>query len=172
MSCKLKSYSCVTLHKRMKKDAFRILKGSQNRRFRNFLVRTFVTDTDDKDAVCNKCRQLYYGSNQTGKQVTDRSYETERVSVVSFQDPSIVLLIPSEGYKHDACVICTKKPRKLVKVNEQSRQEYFISTDVFLTNDARCCPCHIKMDISRQRQQKMAFFQEHGTKLRSTTKTY
>lgn len=139
MSCKLKSYSCVTCHKRMKKDALRFLKGSQNRSLRHFLGRTFVIDIDEKDAVCNKCRQLYYSSNQTGKQVTNESSETERVSVV----PSIVLPIPSAGYRHDACVICSKKPRKLVKVNEQSRQEYFISTGVFLSNGARCCPCHI-----------------------------
>ena len=81
MSCKLKSYSCVTCHKRMKKDALRFLKGSQNRSLRHFLGRTFVVDIDEKDAVCNKCRQLYYSSNQTGKQVilTDRPKPNESV---------------------------------------------------------------------------------------------
>ena len=106
----------------MKKDALRFLKGCQNRSVRYFLGRTFVIHIDEKDAVCNKCRQLCYISNQMGKQVID--------GVVSFQDPSIVLSITSAGYRHDECVFCSKKPRKLVKVNEQSRQEYFISTGV------------------------------------------
>ena len=96
----------------MKKDGLKFLKGSLNKGLRHLLGRTLFIDIDEKDAVCNKYRQLYYSSNQTGKYVTGRSFETD---VVSFQDPSILLPIPSAGFIHDTCVICSKKTGNLVK---------------------------------------------------------
>lgn len=56
MSSKLRPYSCVTCSKRMKTSERRPLSG--NKVLRKFLSKRFVTDLNESDVVCNKCRQL------------------------------------------------------------------------------------------------------------------
>lgn len=73
------------------------------------------------------------------------SSEIRKENADAPRDPyaCISLPIPSTGYRHDACAICNKKPRKLVIVPEQSRNELFVHTGVLLRSGSRCCPSHI-----------------------------
>ncbi|XP_062598202.1 uncharacterized protein LOC134259614 [Saccostrea cucullata] len=145
MSGKLRPYSCVTCHKRIKKSERRPVTGSQNKALRQFLSKTFVTDLCDADVVCNKCRQLYYSSKQS-EAIVSNEIGKENANPKGPQESSescISLPIPSTGYRHDACAICSKKPRKLVVVSEQSRHELFMHTGVLLTEGSRCCSRHV-----------------------------
>lgn len=80
------------------------------------------------------------------KSITDVSGERSEIrkeNVDAPRGPCISLPIPSTRYRHDACAICNKKPRKLVVVSEQSRNELFVHTGILLRSGSRCCLSHV-----------------------------
>lgn len=140
MSSKLRQYSCVTCCTRIKTSERRPLSG--NKALRKFLSKRFVTDLHESDVVCNKCRQLFYYSLRHESQAPGLQPNADKENVAP---PEIrtTLPIPSTGYRHDACAVCEKKPRKLVVIPEQSRLEMFVQLGVFMKEGSRCCPTHI-----------------------------
>lgn len=132
MSSKLKPYSWITCHKKSER---RHVSGNANKSLRKFLSKTFVTDLCDSNVVC-KCRQLYYTSMKSKTYVSGefKNSEMRRENADAPRGPyaCISLPIPSTGYGHDACAFCNKKPRTLVVVPEQFRNELFVHTGVLL----------------------------------------
>uniref|UniRef100_K1PVU3 Uncharacterized protein n=1 Tax=Magallana gigas TaxID=29159 RepID=K1PVU3_MAGGI len=140
MSSKLRPYSCVTCSKRVKTSERRPLSG--NKALRKFLSKRFVTDLNESDVVCNKCRQLFYYSLKQESQYPGLNLNSDKENVAPLEIRT-TLPIPSTGYRHDACAVCEKKPRKLVVIPEQSRLEMFVQLGVFMKEGSRCCPTHI-----------------------------
>ncbi|XP_062596761.1 uncharacterized protein LOC134258244 [Saccostrea cucullata] len=136
---KYKPYSCITCCKRIKTSERRPLYGNQA--LRKFLSKRFLKDLSENDVVCNKCRQLYYFSLKQGSKIPE-VHNTEDKENAAPPDP-VTLPILSTGYRHDACGICEKKPRKLVVIPEQARLEMFVQLGVFMKEGSRCCPSHI-----------------------------
>uniref|UniRef100_A0A8W8P299 Uncharacterized protein n=1 Tax=Magallana gigas TaxID=29159 RepID=A0A8W8P299_MAGGI len=140
MSSKHRPYSCVTCSKRIKTSERRPL--SVNKALRKFLSKRFVTDLNESDVVCNKCRQLFNYSLKAESQYPGLNLNSDKENVAPLEIRT-TLLIPSTGYRHDACAVCEKKPRKLGVVPEQSRLEIFVQLGVFMEEGSSCCPTHI-----------------------------
>lgn len=101
-----------------------------------------MTDLNESDVVFNKCRQLFYYFLKQESQYLGLNRNSDKESVAPLEIRT-TLPIPSTGYRHDACAVCEKKPRRLVVIPEQSRLDMFVQLGVFMKEGSRCCPTHV-----------------------------
>lgn len=135
------SYKCF-LCPRIAKRTDRFVISKSHRLVVNRISRRTPSDGD---ILCNKCRHVcksyIKGSEKAKKKVQacNSSTCTPQPSVTPVSQPSVQLPFHSSVRGHYSCCICKRPGPKLIVVPVDIRHQIFISKEIIIPADARCC---------------------------------
>lgn len=140
-SCRMPLKTCVLCETRLKIHQRRPI----NKLVAKYLKKNFLLETATDQFICDKCRRpAYYTTSQQPPCASTSSLPSH--NVLQNSPPSIQLNIKTTSKSHAYCFICKKPGPKLIVVPTSTRTETFITHNILITAESRCCPGHFKHD--------------------------
>lgn len=109
-----RNFPCIICSKRTKQHERRPLSGTNNKRLRKYIEKTFLVNCRENDVLCGRCRREYYTNptqqrNHQGISGHKPVVQTEAKTSVEFPPKNITLPLPSIGGSHSTCCVCKQR---------------------------------------------------------------
>ena len=119
-------------------------RATVNKDIRKFLRKKFLTEANEGDIICNKCRHIYRKEKSTKVfPIVKTVQQNKPQSSNTKSPPSISFKIKSTSKSHAYCCLCKRPGPKLIVISSEARTQAFIEHNILIPSENRCCPNHI-----------------------------